>query len=528
MNLLESVMSLLGSGDIVSKISGLIGTNKEGAEGAIKSAVPTVIGGLMSKATTSEGASGIFDLIKSGGYDGGNLMDLAGAFGGGASTDSWLSKGASLLSGIFGDKSTEVTNQLASSAGISSGASSKLLGMITPVIMGVLGKEVASKGLNAGSLASLLGDQGGFLQGLLPSWLTNMFSLGSLTGGIKGALGDTADAAKSVVSGTTNIAKDVAGDTFDMGKKVVTGAADMTKGVATGAIDMGRKVASEATDMTREVAESGGSAMKKLLPLLLLLLGAFLVWWLWKGCNKSNDASAVAGDSAAVSTNMDSAINATNNAAAVADSANTATQVTDSAATNGTTAQVTDSAANSTNATAAATTVAGQIDSASGNYIADVGAMTTITLPNGTAMQVGERSIESKLYKFLSDPSMTVDTADKTKGWMSLDRVYFETGKSVLTKESQKQVENLATILKAFPTAQIKIGGYTDNTGSEATNMKVSGQRAGVVLSNLAKLGATKENMKSEGYGPQHPVASNETAEGRAQNRRVDIRVTQK
>jgi outer membrane protein OmpA-like peptidoglycan-associated protein len=111
---------------------------------------------------------------------------------------------------------------------------------------------------------------------------------------------------------------------------------------------------------------------------------------------------------------------------------------------------------------------------------------------------------------------------------MSLDRVYFETGKSVLIKESQKQVENIAAILKSFPSAKIKIGGYTDNSGSVATNMKVSSQRAKMVLSQLVKLGSLKDNLMSEGYGPEHPVSSNDTPEGRAQNRRVDVRVTQK
>lgn len=49
-----------------------------------------------------------------------------------------------------------------------------------------------------------------------------------------------------------------------------------------------------------------------------------------------------------------------------------------------------------------------------------------------------------------------------------------------------------------------------------------------MVLSQLVKLGSLKDNLMSEGYGPEHPVSSNDTPEGRAQNRRVDVRVTQK
>lgn len=529
-------MSLLNSGDIMRKISGLIGANQQSTDGAVKNAVPTMLGGLINKSSTPEGANSIIDMIKSGGYDGEALSNLSGLLNKGESTDNLLSKGASLLTGIFGDKSSDVTNQIASTSGISSESSSKLLGLLSPILMGVLGKEVSSNGLNASSLTSLLGDQGGFLKGLLPSWLTGILglvSLDSITSGIKGAFGDTADAAKSVVSGTldigknvvsgttdaaknivtgtTDVVKDVAGGTLDMGKKVVSGTADMAKDVAGGTIDMSKKVVSGAVDMTRDVAQSGGSALKKLLPLILILIGALLIWTLWKGCNKETGVVSTT-DSTTVSNLVDSAANAINNGATT--NSDIKSNATDSS-TNTPTAVVSNSG--------------GKIDSVSGNFVYDVGNMTTINLPNGGGtIEVGENSFESKLYKFLSDQSMMVDTLDKTKGWMSLDRVYFETGKSVLIKESQKQVENIAAILKSFPSAKIKIGGYTDNSGSVATNMKVSSERAKMVLSQLVKLGSLKDNLMSEGYGPEHPVSSNDTPEGRAQNRRVDVRVTQK
>lgn len=171
-------------------------------------------------------------------------------------------------------------------------------------------------------------------------------------------------------------------------------------------------------------------------------------------------------------------------------------------------------------------TSVGSLDSL-GNFIYHVGDMQTIDI-NGTALSVGANSTEAKLFAFLSNKEAHVDTVDKTKGWISLDRVYFENGKSVLTKESEQQLKNIALILKAYPTAMVKIGGYTDNTGSEATNVKVSGERAAVALKALTNHGVIAANLKSEGYGPMHPIASNDTPEGRAQNRRVDIRITKK
>jgi OmpA-OmpF porin, OOP family len=169
---------------------------------------------------------------------------------------------------------------------------------------------------------------------------------------------------------------------------------------------------------------------------------------------------------------------------------------------------------------------AGSLDSL-GNYIYNLGEMNTIDL-KGITLSVGKNSTEYKVYDFLSNPEIHVDSIDKTKGWISLDRVYFEKGKAILTKESQSQIENLAVILKAYPKATVKLGGYTDNTGSEAINVKVSGERATAALKALVKEGIDAKRLKAEGYGPAHPIATNDTPEGMAQNRRVDLRITNK
>ncbi len=172
--------------------------------------------------------------------------------------------------------------------------------------------------------------------------------------------------------------------------------------------------------------------------------------------------------------------------------------------------------------------VAGTLDSL-GNFLYNTGEEVGIEVSGKQFLSVGKNSTEAKLYSFLSNADVHVDTVDKTQGWISLDRVYFENGKSVLTKESQKQLTNLALILKTFPTATVKLGGYTDNSGSVEANTKISAQRADIALKAIAKNGVdAKQLIKAEGYGPLHPIASNDTPEGKAQNRRVDIRVTKK
>ena len=79
---------------------------------------------------------------------------------------------------------------------------------------------------------------------------------------------------------------------------------------------------------------------------------------------------------------------------------------------------------------------------------------------------MGANSTESNLFRFLSDPQVQVGTVDLTRGWYNFDRVFFEAGKAKLTLTSISQLRNIATLLRAFPKACIKLGGYTDDTGT--------------------------------------------------------------
>jgi len=171
----------------------------------------------------------------------------------------------------------------------------------------------------------------------------------------------------------------------------------------------------------------------------------------------------------------------------------------------------------------------GALDTVTGDYIYNTGEVTSIDLPNGTKIEgVGENSTENKLFQFLNDANATVDSVDKTKGWISFDRLYFKTSSSELTDASKKQLSNISLILKAFPNAAIKLGGYTDNSGSSDGNLKLSGDRAKAAQAALVADGIGADRVAAEGYGQEHPIASNETPEGKAQNRRIDLRVTKK
>ncbi|MEI7586925.1 sodium-translocating pyrophosphatase [Runella sp.] len=149
----------------------------------------------------------------------------------------------------------------------------------------------------------------------------------------------------------------------------------------------------------------------------------------------------------------------------------------------------------------------------------------TLKLDNGLEMNIAANGnpIEVGLIDFIRSDK----PVDKTT-WFDFDRLLFETGKSTLKPESQEQLKNVSEIMKAFPAVNIKLGGYTDNTGDANANLKLSADRAKAVEGELVAMGVATERIDSEGYGDQYPVADNTTEEGRAKNRRISIRVTKK
>jgi OmpA-OmpF porin, OOP family len=153
--------------------------------------------------------------------------------------------------------------------------------------------------------------------------------------------------------------------------------------------------------------------------------------------------------------------------------------------------------------------------------------MVVTKLVGGAEVSGKVNGIESALVGFIADAAKPVD---KTT-WFTFDRLVFETGKASLNLNDAgtvAQLDNMAAILKAFPNVALKIGGYTDNTGKKEDNQKLSQQRAETVMAEITKRGIAADRLAAEGYGDQFPKASNDTEEGRAQNRRIDVRVTKK
>ncbi len=104
--------------------------------------------------------------------------------------------------------------------------------------------------------------------------------------------------------------------------------------------------------------------------------------------------------------------------------------------------------------------------------------------------------------------------------------VLFKTNSYTLSPAAQAALSKVAYNLKQFPNTDVTVVGFTDNTGTQAINDKLSLQRAQAVRDYLESQGVASNRMKAIGDGWNNPIASNATAEGRAQNRRVEIYIT--
>lgn len=141
-----------------------------------------------------------------------------------------------------------------------------------------------------------------------------------------------------------------------------------------------------------------------------------------------------------------------------------------------------------------------------------------------TDLSLPEKGMELKLLEWINNKTNVVNK----DSWFDFDRILFQSGSASVDPISQEQINNIFHILNSMPMVEIKIGGYTDNTGDPNKNQQLSQQRAEAIKSSLVTLGISAERISTEGYGAQHPVADNTTEEGRSKNRRIAIRVTKK
>ncbi len=145
-------------------------------------------------------------------------------------------------------------------------------------------------------------------------------------------------------------------------------------------------------------------------------------------------------------------------------------------------------------------------------YISNIENITTKRLNRSTTLYV-------KL-------KLEIDEA-KTGQTIVLNKIYFENGKTNLNTNSSSDLNKLTQFLKDNPNIKLEISGHTDNSGSLKLNNSLSLIRALSVIEYLVQNGIEKNRLIAKGYGPSQPIASNTTVEGKAKNRRVEMKVIQ-
>jgi len=349
---------------------------------------------------------------------------------------------------------SSVVDMISSRSGVSKSSSSSMMSMIAPIAMGIIGRYVKNKALDAVGLGSFLRGQRSNVMGSMPS------AISSLMGGNK------------VTNTTTNV-RETAGN-ISRATNTISNA--------------GKNVAATTTDVAEKASGGIGRILKFAIPIIALLgIASYF------GLSSGIDAVDNAGDKIANTTGnmVEGAKDMTKGAADIAKDAGKG---------------------------------AADMAKDAGNAVADAGkgaldATTTAARKALDGVKFTAGSIGEGMAGFMEDGGK----GDKTFQFNNLN---FASGQS--TAEDMSEIDNLAAVLKAYPNLSIEVGGHTDSAGNPDKNTQLSDARANTVKARLVAKGIDGSRISTKGYGAIKPVASNDTAAGKAKNRRIEVVITKK
>ncbi len=144
-----------------------------------------------------------------------------------------------------------------------------------------------------------------------------------------------------------------------------------------------------------------------------------------------------------------------------------------------------------------------------------------------TAAETSEREKQELRSKLITQLNVFLDTRDSARGLIvNMSDVLFDTGKFSLKPGAREKLAKISGIVLAYPTLKLEVEGHTDSVGSDELNMKLSENRASAVLDFFVHQGVAPGSISFRGLGEGQPVATNDTATGRQQNRRVELVVS--
>ena len=451
--------------EVVQKLSDRLGESAGDTRRALEAMIPTVLAGAANLASTTVGANQLFDLAKEAPQ--GGVDRLLG--GGDLETLSSMSRG--FLGTVFGDKLGGLLNWFARFAGVKESSASSLMSVASGVVMSLLGKTIHQKGLNASGFGRLLASQSGWLSRLLPA-----------------GIGD--------VPGMRTLA--------DLGDRATetTRAAD----------DAGKRVGATAREGYRETVGVGAAReetpwLAALLPLLLLALPLLAFTYMMRGT-----AAKLIKQAENVQVNVPQVqvphVKVPEVQPSEIPTPATPTSLVQVPHVKVPEVQPSEIPTPATPPPLVATTY--------------VEKLLEIKLPDGKSLNLPESSFLNGVYKYLKDDA----TAAPGRTFV-FDGLDFDAATIKVRPETETAVTHLTTLLEAFPNVTLRIDAHTDRSADPVADKRLSLERAEALKSMLVKAGVPAYRIKTSGLGSERPVASNDTPEGRAKNRRIELSLDQ-
>ncbi len=314
-NIVDLVKDQMG-GQLVEQIGGALGESRGSMDNAIGGAIPAILGSLVGRSQQSGGAEALHRML---GDQDDSILDNVGNLIGGGQHAGFAEKGSGMLSSLLGGGGLGgIVGAISRFSGLGRGSAGSLIGMLAPVIMGVLKRNTG--GMDAGGLASMLSGQSSNIAAAMPSGLGDALQgegvldslgmnglMGNITGGVGSAVGGVTGAVGNVAGGVGDAMGNVAGGVGDavgnvagsvggaVGNvtdgvsgavgNVAGGVGDAVGSVTDGVSDVGRATtgavagaAAGAAGVAGATASKGGGFLSKLLPLVILLGILFALW----------------------------------------------------------------------------------------------------------------------------------------------------------------------------------------------------------------------------------------------------------
>jgi outer membrane protein OmpA-like peptidoglycan-associated protein len=160
---------------------------------------------------------------------------------------------------------------------------------------------------------------------------------------------------------------------------------------------------------------------------------------------------------------------------------------------------------------------------------AQAAAQSAQTQLEETRRQLAQSDAETRRLRIQNELSRIASTRSESRGLIVTlnGGILFDTGKTALKPGAKSTLSKIAKQLQTDPSLKISVEGHTDSVGGTATNQSLSEKRANAVRDYLVSAGISSDHITADGKGEESPIATNKTAAGRQQNRRVELVITQ-